>query len=308
MSMDKLRQQPGLGWLPRGRHLVIAIPYLWMLLFFLIPFVIILKISFAEVQIAIPPYSDLVTYAEDKLNFVLNLGNYSYLFDDPMYLDSYLQSVQVAVTSTLLCLLIGYPIAWAIVHSTPAMRNVLLMLVVLPSWTSFLIRVYAWIGILKNNGLLNNVLMWLGIIDEPLTLLHTNGAVYVGIVYAYLPFMILPIYTALMRVDYSLVEAANDLGCRPFKTFLSITLPLTKNGIMAGSMLVFIPAVGEFVIPELLGGPDSLLIGRVLWQEFFNNRDWPVASAVAVVMLTILMIPIIWFYRYQRREMQENGS
>ena len=308
MSMDKLRQQPGLGWLPRGRHLVIAITYLWMLLFFLIPFVIILKISFAEVQIAIPPYSDLVTYAEDKLNFVLNLGNYSYLFDDPMYLDSYLQSVQVAVTSTLLCLLIGYPIAWAIVHSTPAMRNVLLMLVVLPSWTSFLIRVYAWIGILKNNGLLNNVLMWLGIIDEPLTLLHTNGAVYVGIVYAYLPFMILPIYTALMRVDYSLVEAANDLGCRPFKTFLSITLPLTKNGIMAGSMLVFIPAVGEFVIPELLGGPDSLLIGRVLWQEFFNNRDWPVASAVAVVMLTILMIPIIWFYRYQRREMQESGS
>ena len=308
MSMDKLRQQPGLGWLPRGRHLEIAIPYLWMLLFFLIPFVIILKISFAEVQIAIPPYSDLVTYAEDKLNFVLNLGNYSYLFDDPMYLDSYLQSVQVAVTSTLLCLLIGYPIAWAIVHSTPAMRNVLLMLVVLPSWTSFLIRVYAWIGILKNNGLLNNVLMWLGIIDEPLTLLHTNGAVYVGIVYAYLPFMILPIYTALMRVDYSLVEAANDLGCRPFKTFLSITLPLTKNGIMAGSMLVFIPAVGEFVIPELLGGPDSLLIGRVLWQEFFNNRDWPVASAVAVVMLTILMIPIIWFYRYQRREMQESGS
>lgn len=150
--------------------------------------------------------------------------------------------------------------------------------------------------------------MWLGIIDEPLTLLHTNGAVYVGIVYAYLPFMILPIYTALMRVDYSLVEAANDLGCRPFKTFLSITLPLTKNGIMAGSMLVFIPAVGEFVIPELLGGPDSLLIGRVLWQEFFNNRDWPVASAVAVVMLTILMIPIIWFYRYQRREMQESGS
>ena len=287
---------------------MIAIPYLWMLLFFLIPFVIILKISFAEVQIAIPPYSDLVTYAEDKLNFVLNLGNYSYLFDDPMYLDSYLQSVQVAVTSTLLCLLIGYPIAWAIVHSTPAMRNVLLMLVVLPSWTSFLIRVYAWIGILKNNGLLNNVLMWLGIIDEPLTLLHTNGAVYVGIVYAYLPFMILPIYTALMRVDYSLVEAANDLGCRPFKTFLSITLPLTKNGIMAGSMLVFIPAVGEFVIPELLGGPDSLLIGRVLWQEFFNNRDWPVASAVAVVMLTILMIPIIWFYRYQRREMQESGS
>jgi putrescine transport system permease protein len=297
-----------MGWLPRGRHLVIAIPYVWMLLFFLIPFAIILKISFAEVQIAIPPYTDLVSYAEEKLNVVFNLGNYLYLLDDEMYLDSYLQSIQVATISTLLCLLIGYPMAWAIVHSSPAMRIALLMLVVLPSWTSFLIRVYAWIGILKNNGLINNFLMWLGVIDEPLTLLHTNAAVYIGIVYAYLPFMILPIYTALMRMDYSLVEAASDLGARPYRTFLSITLPLTKSGIIAGSMLVFIPAVGEFVIPELLGGPDSLLIGRVLWQEFFNNRDWPVASAVAVVMLIILMVPIIWFYRYQRREMQESGS
>jgi putrescine transport system permease protein len=308
MNLDTLRQLPLMGWLPRGRHLVIAIPYVWMLLFFLIPFAIILKISFAEVQIAIPPYTDLVSYAEEKLNVVFNLGNYLYLLDDEMYLDSYLQSIQVATVSTLLCLLIGYPMAWAIVHSSPAMRIALLMLVVLPSWTSFLIRVYAWIGILKNNGLINNFLMWLGVVDEPLTLLHTNAAVYVGIVYAYLPFMILPIYTALMRMDYSLVEAASDLGARPYRTFLSITLPLTKSGIIAGSMLVFIPAVGEFVIPELLGGPDSLLIGRVLWQEFFNNRDWPVASAVAVVMLIILMVPIIWFYRYQRREMQENGS
>jgi putrescine transport system permease protein len=308
MNLDTLRQLPLMGWLPRGRHLVIAIPYVWMLLFFLIPFAIILKISFAEVQIAIPPYTDLVSYAEEKLNVVFNLGNYLYLLDDEMYLDSYLQSIQVATISTLLCLLIGYPMAWAIVHSSPAMRIALLMLVVLPSWTSFLIRVYAWIGILKNNGLINNFLMWLGVIDEPLTLLHTNATVYIGIVYAYLPFMILPIYTALMRMDYSLVEAASDLGARPYRTFLSITLPLTKSGIIAGSMLVFIPAVGEFVIPELLGGPDSLLIGRVLWQEFFNNRDWPVASAVAVVMLIILMIPIIWFYRYQRREMQESGS
>jgi putrescine transport system permease protein len=308
MNLDTLRQLPLMGWLPRGRHLVIAIPYVWMLLFFLIPFAIILKISFAEVQIAIPPYTDLVSYAEEKLNVVFNLGNYLYLLDDEMYLDSYLQSIQVATISTLLCLLIGYPMAWAIVHSSPAMRIALLMLVVLPSWTSFLIRVYAWIGILKNNGLINNFLMWLGVIDEPLMLLHTNAAVYIGIVYAYLPFMILPIYTALMRMDYSLVEAASDLGARPYRTFLSITLPLTKSGIIAGSMLVFIPAVGEFVIPELLGGPDSLLIGRVLWQEFFNNRDWPVASAVAVVMLIILMVPIIWFYRYQRREMQESGS
>ncbi len=295
-------------WLPRGRHLVIAFPYAWMVLFFLIPFAIILKISLAETQVAIPPYTSLVEYAEEKLTFVLNLGNYLYLLQDEMYFDSYLQSLQVATISTLLCLLIGYPIAWSIAHSSPSMRNVLLMLVVLPSWTSFLIRVYAWIGILKNNGLLNNFLISMGVIDEPLQMLHTDFAVYIGIVYAYLPFMILPLYTALMRIDYSLIEAASDLGAKPWKTFLTVLLPLTKSGIVAGSMLVFIPAVGEFVIPELLGGPDSLLIGRVLWQEFFNNRDWPVASAVAVVMLTLLMIPIIWFYRYQRREMAEGRA
>ena len=296
------------SWLPRGRHLVIAFPYAWMLLFFLIPFLIILKISLAETQVAIPPYTSLVEYAEEKLTFVVNIGNYLYLLQDEIYLDSYLQSLRVASISTLLCLLIGYPIAWSIAHSSPSMRNTLLMLVVLPSWTSFLIRVYAWIGILKNNGLINNALMGLDIIKEPLQLMHTDLAVYIGIVYAYLPFMILPLYTALMRVDYSLIEAASDLGARPWKTFSTILLPLTKSGIVAGSMLVFIPAVGEFVIPELLGGPDSLLIGRVLWQEFFNNRDWPVASAVAVVMLTLLMIPIIWFYRYQRREMEEGRA
>ena len=291
-----------------GRHLVIAFPYAWMVLFFLIPFAIILKISLAETQVAIPPYSALVAYAEEKLTFIFNIGNYLYLLQDEMYLDSYLQSLRVAAISTLLCLLIGYPIAWSIAHSSPSMRNVLLMLVVLPSWTSFLIRVYAWIGILKNNGLLNNFLIYMGVIDQPIQMLHTDMAVYIGIVYAYLPFMILPLYTALMRMDYSLIEAASDLGARPWKTFLTVLLPLTKSGIVAGSMLVFIPAVGEFVIPELLGGPDSLLIGRVLWQEFFNNRDLPVASAVAVVMLTILMVPIIWFYRYQRREMEEGRA
>jgi len=298
-------------WLSRfrtGRRLVIVMPYAWMLLFFLVPFLIILKISLAETAIAIPPYTALVEYAEDKLHLVLNLNNYLYLLEDEIYLASYLQSLRVAGISTLLCLLLGYPIAWSIVHSTPATRNVLLMLIILPSWTSFLIRVYAWIGILKNNGLLNNLLIWLGLIDHPLPLLHTNLAVYIGIVYAYLPFMILPLYTALMRVDYSLMEAAADLGAKPWKRFVTVLLPLTKNGVIAGSMLVFIPAVGEFVIPELLGGPDSLLIGRVLWQEFFNNRDWPVASAVAVVMLLLLMVPIIWFYRYQRREMEGGRS
>lgn len=295
------------NWLPRGRHLVIAFPYAWMLLFFLVPFAIILKISLAETQVAIPPYTSLVEYAEEKLTFILNLGNYLYLLEDEMYFDSYLQSLQVAGVSTLLCLLIGYPIAWSIVHSSPAMRNVLLMLVVLPSWTSFLIRVYAWIGILKNNGLLNNFLMYLGIIDAPLPLLHTDFAVYIGIVYAYLPFMILPLYTALMRMDYSLIEAASDLGAKPWKTFLTVLLPMTKSGIIAGSMLVFIPAVGEFVIPELLGGPDSLLIGRVLWQEFFNNRDWPVASAVAIVMLLLLIVPIMWFHKHQQKQMGDHG-
>ena len=253
MMMLFRRLSTGLGgWLPRGRHLVIGMPYLWMLMFFAIPFAIIFKISLAETEVAIPPYTALASYVEEKLEIVLNLGNYGYLLEDPLYLESYLQSLQVATISTLLCLLVGYPMAWSIVHSSPAMRNALLMLVVLPSWTSFLIRVYAWIGILKNNGFINNFLISLGIIDAPVQLLNTDLAVYIGIVYAYLPFMILPIYTALMRVDYSLMEAAADLGAKPWKSFLTVLLPLTKGGIIAGSMLVFVPAVGEFVIPELL--------------------------------------------------------
>lgn len=288
--------------LPRGHRLVIAIPYLWMVLFFLIPFMIILKISFAEKDIAIPPFTPMISYDDQQLQFIFNIGKYINLLQDNVYVYAYLQSLEVASISTLICLLIGYPLAWAIVHSSSSVRNALLMLIVLPSWTSFLIRVYAWMGILKNNGLLNNFLLWLGVIDHPMQIMYTNTAVYIGIVYAYLPFMILPIYTALMRLDYSLVEAAADLGARPFRTFFSVILPLTKQGIAAGAMLVFIPAVGEFVIPELLGGKDSLLIGSLLWQEFFNNGDWPAASAVAVVMLLILMFPIVWFYRYQTRE------
>ncbi|MGD8231462.1 putrescine ABC transporter permease PotH [Vibrio sp. TRT 1302] len=291
---------------PTPKCLLLSIPYGWLLLFFLLPFLIVFKISFAEAEIAIPPYSELWSYAEQKIQLLLNIGNYQYLVEDDLYISSYLQSIRIAIVSTALCLLIGFPIAWAIVHSTPATRNILLMLIILPSWTSFLIRVYAWIGILKNNGLLNNVLMSLGAIDEPLKILHTDAAVYIGIVYTYLPFMVLPIYTALMRVDYSLIEASSDLGAKPYTTLFSILVPLTRAGIIAGSMLVFIPAVGEFVIPELLGGPDSILIGKVLWQEFFNNRDWPVASAVAIVMLLLLMIPILWFHRYQKRELEAN--
>ncbi|BCG10108.1 MULTISPECIES: putrescine ABC transporter permease PotH [Buttiauxella] len=290
-----------------GRKLVIALPYLWLILLFMLPFLIVFKISFAEIARSIPPYTDLVTWADDQISLALNLANYLQLTDDPLYAEAYLQSLQMAGVSTICCLLLGYPLAWAVAHSKSSTRNILLLLVILPSWTSFLIRVYAWMGILKNNGVLNNVLMWLGVIDQPLVILHTNLAVYIGIVYAYLPFMVLPIYTALTRIDYSLVEASLDLGARPLKTFFSVIVPLTKGGIIAGSMLVFIPAVGEFVIPELLGGPDSIMIGRVLWQEFFNNRDWPVASAVAITMLILLIVPIMWFHKYQNKAAEDHA-
>ncbi|MGQ0799709.1 MAG: ABC transporter permease subunit [Pseudomarimonas sp.] len=291
-------------WLPGGRWLVIVPPYVWMLLFFAAPFLIVLKISFAKSQIAIPPYTDLLVITDNLLQIVLNLDNYLYLLRDDLYVNTYLSSLKIAAISTLLCLLIGYPMAYAIARADPSMRNVLIMLVVLPSWTSFLIRVYAWIGILKNNGLLNNFLMWLGVIDEPLHILHSDVAVYIGIVYAYLPFMVLPLYANLVKHDQRLLEAAFDLGAKPWQAFMQITIPLSKAGIIAGSMLVMIPVVGEFVIPELLGAPDTLMIGRVLWQEFFNNRDWPVASAVAIVMLVMLLIPIMMFHHYQSKEME----
>lgn len=290
-----------------GRKLVMALPYLWLSLLFMLPFLIVFKISMAEMARAIPPYTELFSWLDNKLSISLNLGNYLLLLEDPLYIDAYLQSLQVAAISTLCCLMIGYPLAWAIAHSKSSTRNILLLLVILPSWTSFLIRVYAWIGLLKNNGILNNFLLWTGVIDQPLVILHTNLAVYIGIVYSYLPFMVLPIYTALIRLDYALVEASLDLGARPFKTFFSVIIPLTKGGVIAGSMLVFIPTVGEFVIPELLGGPDSIMIGRILWQEFFNNRDWPVASAVATVMLLLLIAPILWFHKYQNKEPRGKG-
>jgi putrescine transport system permease protein len=288
----------------RGRALVTAIPYLWLILFFLVPFLIVLKISVSEIRLAMPPYEPLVTWtAEQVVNLRFNLENYAFLFEDALYLNSYLNSLLTAGISTAICLLIGYPMAYGIARSKPAWRHTLLILVMLPFWTSFLLRVYAWIGILKNNGAINNLLMALGIIDEPIVMLQTNFAVYVGIVYSYLPFMVLPLYTAIEKLDLTLLEAAADLGCRPVKAFFRITLPLTRNGIVAGCMLVFIPAVGEFVIPALLGGPGSLMIGRVLWDEFFANRDWPVASAVAIAMLLLLVIPIMLYQRSQGREL-----
>ena len=283
-----------------GRRLVIALPYLWLLLFFLLPFVILFKISLSEAILARPPYAPLWEYLEDGyLQIQLHFSNYSRLWEDPLYLVAYLNAVKIAAVSTLVCLLIGYPMAYAIARTQGATRTLLLMLIILPFWTSFLIRVYAWIGILKSNGLLNNFLLAIGVIDQPLVLLHTDFAVYLGIVYSYLPFMVLPLYATLVRMDQTLLEAAADLGCRPWKAFLTITLPLSLPGIIAGSMLVFIPAVGEFVIPDLLGGPDTLMIGKVLWTEFFANRDWPAAAAVAVVMLVLLVVPLALFQRAQ---------
>jgi len=289
---------------PGPRWLVIAVPYLWMLLFFAVPFAIALKISFSKAMIAMPPYSPIAEWADSALTLKLSFNNYLYLLRDNLYVNAYLSSLSIAITATVLCLLLGYPMAYAIARMSPANRNICLMLVILPSWTSFLIRIYAWIGILKNNGLINNLLMGMGLIDEPLQILHTQVAVYIGIVYAYLPFMILPLYSNLVKLDHRLLEAAYDLGAKPWKAFLKVTLPMSRAGIIAGSMLVLIPVVGEFVIPEMLGGPDTLMIGRVLWQEFFNNRDWPVASAVAIVMLVLLLIPIMIFHRYQSRELE----
>jgi putrescine transport system permease protein len=290
--------------LPTGRHFVIGVPFLWLFMFFLLPFIIVLKISFAEADVAIPPYTDVYTWAENKLAIFINLGNYIFLSEDALYLAAYLGSLQMAAVSTLLCLIIGFPMAYAIARADKEKQLVFLLLIMMPTWTAILIRVYAWMGILSNNGLLNSVLQGIGLISEPLQILNTNVAVYIGIVYSYLPFMILPLFANLVKHDQSLLEAAADLGSSTFNSFWKITVPLAKNGIIAGCMLVFIPVVGEFVIPELLGGPETLMIGKVLWQEFFNNRDWPVASALAVVMLAILIIPIILFNRNQAKEME----
>jgi putrescine transport system permease protein len=296
-----------------GRGLVVSIPYFWLLLFFLAPFLIVFKISFSESAIAQPPYAPLAAWVADadlnelRLQLTLNLSNYLRLFTDDLYWSAYLSSVKMAAVSTLLCLLIGYPMAYAIATAKPSRRGPLLMLIILPFWTSFLIRVYAWIGILKANGLISNALAGLGLVDPGFELLYSDFAVYIGITYSYLPFMILPLYANLEKLDPTLLEAAADLGCRPWRAFLRVTLPLSLPGIVAGSLLVFIPAVGEFVIPELLGGPDTLMIGRVLWTEFFNNRDWPVAAAVATALLLFLVAPIMAFQYAQSKHNGQGG-
>ncbi|MAN14546.1 MAG: putrescine/spermidine ABC transporter permease [Dinoroseobacter sp.] len=292
-----------------GRRTLIGIPYLWLLLLFLVPFGIILKISLSDIALAIPPYTPTLDLSEGWQGIrsffaALDFENYIFLTEDDLYWRAYLSSLKIAFISTLLALAVGFPIAYGMANAASEWRPTLMMLVILPFWTSFLIRVYAWIGILSNEGFLNQFLLWTGIISEPLQIMNTPTAVYIGIVYTYLPFMILPIYATLERMDESLLEAAEDLGCSRSSAFWLITVPLSKSGVIAGCFLVFIPALGEFVIPSLLGGSGTLMIGKVLWEEFFNNRDWPVASAVAIILLLILVIPIILFQKNQEKEQE----
>jgi putrescine transport system permease protein len=281
-----------------GRLAVVGLPYLWLAVFFLLPFAIVLKISMSDPATAQPPYRpvlDLLGGLAHWRDFLLSLDfeNFETLWADALYFYAALSSLRIALVSTALILLVGYPIAYGMARAAPALRPLLVAMVILPFWTSFLIRVYAWIGILKPEGLLNQLLLWLGAVVEPLAILNTQAAVYIGVVYAYLPFMILPLYASLERQDPTLIEAAQDLGSPPWKAFWTITLPLSIPGVIAGALLCFIPIVGEFVIPDLLGGSDTLMIGRTLWSEFFSNRDWPLASAVAIVLLLLIVIPIV---------------
>ncbi|MGI3210161.1 ABC transporter permease subunit [Roseovarius tibetensis] len=294
------------------RALLILVPYLWLLALFLVPFLIVFKISLSDIALAIPPYTPTLDFSngwQGIRDFVtrLDFENFIFLTTDDLYWKAYLSSVQIAVIATVLTLLVGYPIAYGMASAPDHWRPTLMMLVILPFWTSFLIRVYSWMGILSTEGYLNQVLLGLGVISAPLTILNTNVAVYIGIVYTYMPFMILPIYSTLERMDGSLLEAAEDLGCSRIKAFWLITVPLSKSGIIAGCFLVLIPTIGEFVIPSLLGGSETLMIGKVLWEEFFNNRDWPVASAVAIVLLLILIIPIVLFQRNVEKQRETEG-
>ena len=289
------------------RLTLIGIPYFWLLALFLIPFGIVLKISLSDIALAIPPYTPTLDISGGWQAFrdflsELDLENFEFLTTDDFYWKAYLSSLKIAAISTLLALLIGFPMAYGMAKAREDWRPTLMMLVILPFWTSFLIRVYAWVGILSTEGYLNQFLMGIGIIGDPLVILNTSTAVYIGIVYTYLPFMILPIYATLERLDESLIEAAEDLGCSRISAFWLVTVPLSKNGVIAGCFLVFIPVIGEFVIPALLGGSKTLMIGKVLWEEFFSNRDWPVASAVAIILLLVLIIPIVLFQRNEQKQ------
>ncbi|KQN79509.1 spermidine/putrescine ABC transporter permease [Duganella sp. Leaf61] len=287
-----------------GRRFVIAVPSLWLTFAFLVPFLIVLRISFAEADVG-DPFGTLVTVADGVMTLKVKISNYLFILQDDLYVLTYLSSLKFAAITTALCLFIGYPFAYFMARAKPSIRPVLLMLVMMPFWTSFLLRIYAWKGILANNGILNNFLIGIGAITEPLQLMNTQFSLIIGMTYAYLPFMILPLYANLVKMDVRFLEAAADLGATPFQAFWRVTVPLSKSGIIAGSMLVFIPSVGEYVIPELLGGPDTLMIGRQLWDEFFTNNDWPLASAVTVVVIMLILVPMAIFNKYKSE--QEDG-
>jgi putrescine transport system permease protein len=297
--IDRLRRL-----LPKGSTVVISVPFAFLLLFFMVPFAAVLMISLADARMGVPPYTPIAQLAGGILQIALDFGHYAAVLGDPLYVSAYAYSVWVAALTTLICLLIGYPACYLIARADPARRNLLLMAVMLPFWTSYLIRVYAWIGLLKNQGLVNRVLVWAHLVDHPLKLYHNNVGLLIGMVYNYLPYLMLPLYAHLVRLDTTLLEAAGNLGARPWQAFFTITLPLSRRGIIASSLLVFIPAVGEYVIPELLGGANSLMIGRVMWDDFFVETDWPVASAATGCMVLLLLLPMAWFQRVQRREMR----
>lgn len=283
------------------QRFAVAIPYVWLLVFFLAPFAIILKISFADPIIAQPPFTP---FFDETGGLNATAGNYVFLLTDKLYIVTYLKSVFMAAIATVLCLLLGFPMAYGIARAEATTRNILLLLIILPFWISFLLRVYAWIGLLNNYGVINNLLIWLGVIDQPMQMMYTDFAIYIGLVYSYLPFMILPLYATLERMDPDLVEAAQDLGASPSQAFRDVTWPLARPGVIAGCLLVFIPAIGEYVIPYLLGGPGSLMIGRVLFDEFFVNHDWPLASSVAIVLLLLLVVPIVFLQRNQAKDVE----
>jgi putrescine transport system permease protein len=285
--------------------LVPAVPYLWLGVFFLVPFLIVLKISLSDPAVAQPPYKPSFAWNDMAAFFrLLDLENFEVLVSDDLYLSATLSSLRIAAVSTVLLLLVGFPIAYGMARAPARYRPLLVAMVILPFWTSFLIRIYAWVAILKPEGLMNQNLMGLGLIAEPLNVLNTETAVYIGIVYAYLPFMVLPLYATLEKMDDTLLEAALDLGSTPWRAFWTITVPLAMPGIVAGSLLCFIPAVGEFVIPDLLGGSETLMIGRQLWSEFFSNRDWPLASAVAILLLIVLVVPIVIYRDVEARRVE----
>jgi putrescine transport system permease protein len=288
-----------------ARRLGVAAPYAWLVIFFLAPFGIVALISLSHAVIGQPPYAPLIGFEGGRPAFQGGVGSYAFLLSEPLYAKALLGSLRIALVTTLLCLVIAYPMAYAIARASERYRTALLLAVVLPFWTSFLIRIYAWMGLLRDNGIVNHALLSLGLVHAPLRIINTDTAVYIGVVYAYLPFMILPLYATLERLDWRLLDAAADLGSRPFGAFLHITLPLSAPGIFVGALLVFIPVTGEFVIPELLGGPDTLMIGKVLWEEFFDNHDWPVASALAVLIVVVLLPAML---ALQRARAAERGA